>query len=132
MFECLIIAFRGTAVQGGGKKDSKNYKEAQDIMSKIFAKASTEDPSKNQNKNVFSGSGNNKLGFVLQLIFSTGKKLSGVSSPKAVSAQKIPEPEIVTVDLIFWNDGFTIGESPLKSYNDPEGLRFLDSLRSGY
>lgn len=38
-------------------------------MSKIIAKASTEDPSKKQNKNVFSGSGNNKLDFVLQLFF---------------------------------------------------------------
>lgn len=47
----------GTAVQGGGKKNSNNYKEAQEIMGQIFAKASSEDPSK-KNKNIFSGSGN--------------------------------------------------------------------------
>lgn len=58
--------------------------------------------------------------------------MNGASNPKAAAGQTIPEPEIVTVNLIFWNDGFTIGEGPLKSYDDPEGLRLLDSLRSGY
>lgn len=49
--------FSGTAVQGGGKKDSKDFNEAQNIMSKIFAKASSEDPSKKHTNNAFSGSG---------------------------------------------------------------------------
>ncbi len=49
--------FSGTAVQGGGKKDSKDFNEAQNIMSKIFAKASSEEPSGKQTNNSFSGSG---------------------------------------------------------------------------
>ena len=57
--------------------------------------------------------------------------MNRLSSPKAAASQTIPEPEIVTVDLIFWNDGFTIGEGTLKTYDDPEGLRLLDSLSSG-
>ena len=35
------------------------------------------------------------------------------------------EPETITVDLIFWNDGFTIGQGALQSYTEPEGLRLL-------
>jgi hypothetical protein len=57
--------------------------------------------------------------------------LNEISTPKSASSQNIPEPEIVTVNLIFWSDGFTIGEGPLNSYDDPQGLRLLDSLRSG-
>jgi hypothetical protein len=64
----------GTAVQGSGKKDSRNYKEAQDIMAKIFAKASTEGPSKKQNMNVFSGSGKNRMRFFILQYFSFFKR----------------------------------------------------------
>lgn len=61
-----------------------------------------------------------------------GKKLTGAGSPINTPAEKLPEPEIVTVNLIFWSDGFTIGEGPLRPYDDREGLRILDNLRNGY
>jgi len=61
-----------------------------------------------------------------------GKKLSGSftsTSPKG--SKQAAEPEIVAVDLIFWNDGFTIGQGPLQSYTEPEGLRLLDRIKNG-
>lgn len=63
----IFYFFSGTAVQGGGKKGSGDFNEAQNLMGKIFAKASSEDPSKKQkgNLNLFSGSGNN-----LKLLFA--------------------------------------------------------------
>ena len=60
---CPIQLYRGTAVQGGGKKKSNDFDEAHDIMSKIFANASTEVPPKHQKPNQFSGPG--------KLIFKT-------------------------------------------------------------
>lgn len=53
----------------------------------------------------------------------------GSTSPKHQEAEA--EPEIVTVDLIFWNDGFTIGQGALQSYTEPEGLRLLDRIKNG-
>lgn len=51
-----LFLFRGTAVQGGGKKSEKYFKEAQELMSKIFAKATSNDPAK-KSATLFSGSG---------------------------------------------------------------------------
>lgn len=64
---------------------------------------------------------------------SLGKKLNGAStatSPKS-SAKHADEPEIVTVDLIFWSDGFTVAQGPLQSYTEPEGLRLLERIKNG-
>ena len=62
----LMCCFSGTAIQGGGgKKDEKDFSEAKEIMSKIFAKATSEDPAKKP-ANLFSGSGTfiHELSFV--------------------------------------------------------------------
>lgn len=60
-----------------------------------------------------------------------GKKLNTTNNPKS-SSQKLPENDIATVNLVFWNDGFTIGNGPLRPYDDREGLRLLENLRNGY
>jgi hypothetical protein len=41
------------------------------------------------------------------------------------------ESDIAMVNLIFWSEGFTIGNGPLQQFDDPHSLRLLDSIRSG-
>lgn len=48
--------FRGTSIQGGGKKGNNSVGEAQDIMNKIFANATPEDSAK-RTTSLFAGSG---------------------------------------------------------------------------
>ena len=70
---------------------------------------------------------------LFKLYFVIGKKLNGSptsTSPKG-STKHAEEPEVVTVDLIFWNDGFTIGQGPLQSYTEPEELKLLDRIKNG-
>ena len=49
------------------------------------------------------------------------------SSKKAIEE----ESDIVTVDLIFWSDGFTIGDGPLRPLADPESLSLMERIRNG-
>lgn len=100
-------------------------------MSKIFANASSEVPSKEKKSIQFSGQG--MLANELRDYYnsSAGKKLSGANSPNTAKQEKETEPEIVPVDLIFWNDGFTINRGPFRPFDDPQGLRLLDNIRSG-
>jgi len=53
-----------------------------------------------------------------------GKLLSGesVSNPPQ-------QPENVVHDIIFWRNGFTVGDGPLRIYEDPENALFLESLK---
>lgn len=96
-------------------------KAAHDIMSGIFSKASSEDPSKAKKPDYsFAGSGKKLNG---SFISPGGSK----STPK----DEDDEPEIVTVDLIFWSDGFTISQGPLQSYTEPEGLKLLERIKNG-
>ena len=57
-FYWIIIFSRGTAIQGGGRKNGNHHGEAHEIMSKIFEQAkSSEGPVKNQKSHNFTGSG---------------------------------------------------------------------------
>ncbi|KAL3509862.1 hypothetical protein ACH5RR_029263 [Cinchona calisaya] len=38
-------------------------------------------------------------------------------------------PEIITHDIIFWSNGFTIDDGPLRRLDDPENASFLESIR---
>ena len=60
--------------------------------------------------------------------------MSGIDSEsqKVSSKKEKSETKVVAINLIFWSDGFTLGEGPLRPFNDPYNVRFLDSLQNGY
>ncbi|XP_010434073.1 PREDICTED: plant UBX domain-containing protein 3 [Camelina sativa] len=54
----------------------------------------------------------------------TGRLLSGDSVPTALQ-----QPEPVIHNIIFWSNGFTVDDGPLRKLDDPENASFLDSIR---
>ncbi|AEE84564.2 putative protein [Arabidopsis thaliana] len=54
----------------------------------------------------------------------TGRLLSGESVPTALQ-----QPEPVIHNIIFWSNGFTVDDGPLRKLDDPENASFLDSIR---
>lgn len=40
--------------------------------------------------------------------------------------------EVVTIHLIFWRDGLTAGDGPLRPYSDPATMRFLELIDNEY
>lgn len=54
----------------------------------------------------------------------TGRLLSGETVP---SAPQQPEP--VVHNIVFWANGFTVNDGPLRRLDDPENASFLESIR---
>ncbi|XP_018468432.1 plant UBX domain-containing protein 3 [Raphanus sativus] len=54
----------------------------------------------------------------------TGRLLSGESVPTALQP-----PEPVIHSIVFWSNGFTVDDGPLRKLDDPENESFLDSIR---
>ncbi|KAG6394114.1 hypothetical protein SASPL_144693 [Salvia splendens] len=54
----------------------------------------------------------------------TGRLLSGETVPTAPQ-----QPESVVHNIVFWRNGFTINDGPLRSLDDPENASFLESIR---
>ncbi|KAL5842438.1 hypothetical protein ACOSQ3_013041 [Xanthoceras sorbifolium] len=54
----------------------------------------------------------------------TGRLLSGETVP---SAPQQPEP--VIHNIVFWSNGFTVNDGPLRRLDDPENASFLESIR---
>ncbi|CAN6920852.1 hypothetical protein HID58_041402 [Brassica napus] len=54
----------------------------------------------------------------------TGRLLSGESVPTALQ-----QPEPVIHNIVFWSNGFTVDDGPLRKLDDPENASFLDSIR---
>ncbi|XP_010529458.1 PREDICTED: plant UBX domain-containing protein 4-like [Tarenaya hassleriana] len=54
----------------------------------------------------------------------TGRLLSGETVP---SAPQQPEP--VVHNIVFWSNGFTVDDGPLRMLDDPENAYFLESIR---
>ncbi|GKV01958.1 hypothetical protein SLEP1_g14462 [Rubroshorea leprosula] len=54
----------------------------------------------------------------------TGRLLSGETVPSAPQ-----QPEAVTHNIVFWSNGFTINDGPLRRLDDPENASFLESIR---
>lgn len=54
----------------------------------------------------------------------TGRRLSGET------VQSAPQtPETVIHNIVFWSNGFTVNDGPLRSLEDPENASFLESIR---
>lgn len=54
----------------------------------------------------------------------TGRLLSGESVPAAPQ-----QPETVIHNIVFWANGFTVNDGPLRRLDDPENAAFLESIR---
>ncbi|KAJ6769599.1 UBX DOMAIN CONTAINING PROTEIN [Salix purpurea] len=54
----------------------------------------------------------------------TGRLLSGETVPSAPQ-----QPEAVVHNIVFWTNGFTVNDGPLRSLDDPENASFLESIR---
>uniref|UniRef100_A0A7N0UHG2 Uncharacterized protein n=1 Tax=Kalanchoe fedtschenkoi TaxID=63787 RepID=A0A7N0UHG2_KALFE len=55
----------------------------------------------------------------------TGRLLSGETVPAAAPQQ----PEAVVHNIVFWSNGFTVNDGPLRRLDDPENAAFLESIR---
>lgn len=107
----------GQQILGPGKK--------KDIVSDMFKScqrqsiASEPKPSGQQRPNTFSG---------------TGYKLGQTSSDTEIvtatsSSHQQTNSGLITLKL--WKDGFTINDSDLRLYTDPEGREFLETVKRG-
>ncbi|CAI9755101.1 unnamed protein product [Fraxinus pennsylvanica] len=54
-----------------------------------------------------------------------GRLLSGETAPSAAPQQ----PESVVHNIVFWRNGFTVNDGPLRRLDDPENAPFLESIR---
>ena len=51
----------------------------------------------------------------------TGRLLSGETVPTAPQ-----QPESVVHNIVFWRNGFTVNDGPLRSLDDPENASFIE------
>ncbi|XWS12887.1 hypothetical protein CRYUN_Cryun37aG0128700 [Craigia yunnanensis] len=54
----------------------------------------------------------------------SGRLLSGETVPSAPQ-----QPEAVMHNIVFWTNGFTVNDGPLRRLDDPENAPFLESIR---
>ncbi|KAJ7946340.1 Plant UBX domain-containing protein [Quillaja saponaria] len=54
----------------------------------------------------------------------TGRLLSGETVPSASQ-----QPEAIVHNIVFWSNGFTINDGPLRRLDDPENASFLESIK---
>lgn len=53
----------------------------------------------------------------------TGRLLSGDTVPSAPQ-----QPEAVVHNIVFWTNGFTVNDGPLRRLDDPENAPFLEVI----
>ncbi|XP_071698316.1 plant UBX domain-containing protein 4-like [Rutidosis leptorrhynchoides] len=57
----------------------------------------------------------------------TGRLLSGDTVPPAAAAPE--QPQNVVHNIVFWRNGFSVNDGPLRRLDDPENAPFLESIR---
>lgn len=60
-----------------------------------------------------------------------GFKLGDLSQALQPVAGAPRAPEKVSREIVFWRQGFTVGDGPLNRYDDPANVRVLEDLRQG-
>ncbi|QCD77177.1 hypothetical protein DEO72_LG1g799 [Vigna unguiculata] len=55
----------------------------------------------------------------------TGRLLSGETAQSTTNQQ----PESVVHNIVFWSNGFTVNDGPLRRLDDPENASFLESIK---
>lgn len=63
--------------------------------------------------------------------FRLGDSSLGLEMIADRSANTRPRPMKVTREITFWRQGFTVGEGPLRRYDDPENVLLLLELKLG-
>lgn len=53
----------------------------------------------------------------------TARRLTGETVPSAPQ-----RPEVVTHNITFWSNGFTVDDGPLRRLDDPENAHFLEVI----
>ncbi|ESW19677.1 hypothetical protein PHAVU_006G145700 [Phaseolus vulgaris] len=56
----------------------------------------------------------------------TGRLLSGETAAQSTTNQ---QPESVVHNIVFWSNGFTVNDGPLRRLEDPENASFLESIK---
>lgn len=106
----------GQQVLGPGKK--------KDIVSDMFKSCQEQSitpepkPSGHQRPNTFSGTG-----------YKLGQTNSDTEVVSASSSDQQGNNSVITLKL--WRDGFTINDSDIRLYSDPENREFLDAIKRG-
>ncbi|XP_047312136.1 plant UBX domain-containing protein 4 [Impatiens glandulifera] len=59
----------------------------------------------------------------------TGRLLSGEAAPSAPPPPLPQQPESIVHNIVFWRNGFTVNDGPLRRLDDPENAPFLESIR---
>lgn len=54
-----------------------------------------------------------------------GRLLSGETVPSAPQ-----QPQAVVHNIVFWRDGFTVNDGPLRRLDDPENASFIESIKN--
>ncbi|XP_076900475.1 plant UBX domain-containing protein 4-like [Bidens hawaiensis] len=62
-----------------------------------------------------------------QSFTGTGRSLSGESAPAPAAAPE--QPQNVVHNIVFWRNGFTVNDGPLRRLDDPENASFLESIK---
>lgn len=60
-----------------------------------------------------------------------GYKLGDLAHALEAVAPAPRAPEKVSREIVFWRQGFTVGDGPLNRYDDPANVRVLEDLRQG-
>ncbi|KAF3776083.1 Plant UBX domain-containing protein 3 [Nymphaea thermarum] len=64
---------------------------------------------------------------------SSSKSFTGtariLSGETVQASQTSQEPESVVHNIVFWSNGFTVNDGPLRRLDDPENAPFLESIR---
>ncbi|KAI8905589.1 SEP-domain-containing protein [Gorgonomyces haynaldii] len=86
-----------------------------DLVKDILQQAQANGERRQEPKSAFTGS---------------GRKLGSDESP-SIPVEGEDEIETVERELIFWKDGFSLGDGPLMRYDDPQNQKILEIIKSG-
>ena len=127
--ECSLDEEEGQAFYAGGSERSGQQVlgpgKKKDIVSDMFKSCQAQSvdvkpkPSSQQRPNTFSGTG-----------YKLGQTNSDTEVVNATSSDH-QQPSSGLITLKLWKEGFTINDSEVRLYTDPENREFLDTIKRG-